>query len=78
MSSTSKPKLTMADKCSMKALQRFTQTEMKEHDCYLANKACLKGRDNQNNFATWQEMHFQGSLSPSLNFVEKSSLDGCN
>ena len=36
MSSTFKPKLTMADKGNMKALYRFTQTEMKEHDCYLA------------------------------------------
>ena len=30
MSSTSKPKLTMADKGNMKALQRFTQMEMKK------------------------------------------------
>ena len=45
-------KHTVANKGSMKALQRFTQMEMKEHDCYLANQACLKGRDNQNNLAT--------------------------
>jgi hypothetical protein len=32
MCSTSKPKHTMADKSSMKAFQRFTQIEMKEHD----------------------------------------------
>ena len=32
MQSTSKPKHTMADKGSMKALQRFTQMEKKEHD----------------------------------------------
>ena len=30
MSSTSKPKHTMADKSNMKAFQRFTQIEMKE------------------------------------------------
>ena len=32
MSCTSKPKHTIADKDSMKALQRFIQIEMKEHD----------------------------------------------
>ena len=32
MSNTSKPKHTIADKGSMKALQRFIQIEMKEHD----------------------------------------------
>ena len=32
MSSTSKPKHTIANKGRMKALQRFTQIEMKEHD----------------------------------------------
>jgi hypothetical protein len=37
MSSTSKPKLTMADKGNMKALYRFIRLEMKEHNCYLAN-----------------------------------------
>jgi hypothetical protein len=37
MCSTSKPKLTMADKGNMKALYRFIQLEMKEHDCSLAN-----------------------------------------
>ena len=37
MLSTSKPKLTMADKGNMKVLQRFTQMEMNEHDSYLAN-----------------------------------------
>jgi hypothetical protein len=37
MCSTPKPKLTIVDKGSIKALQRFIQVEMKEHDCYLAN-----------------------------------------
>jgi hypothetical protein len=32
VSNTSKPKHTILDKDSMKALQRFTQIEMKEHD----------------------------------------------
>ena len=32
MYNTSKPKHTMADKSRMKAFQRFTQIEMKEHD----------------------------------------------
>jgi hypothetical protein len=32
MSNTSKPTHTIADKGSMKALQRFIQIEMKEHD----------------------------------------------
>ena len=32
MYSTSKPKHTMADKSSMKAFQRYTQIEIKEHD----------------------------------------------
>ena len=32
MSSTSKPKHTIVDKGKMKALQRFIQIEMKEHD----------------------------------------------
>jgi hypothetical protein len=32
MASTSKPKHTIVDKGSMKALQRFTQIEMKEYD----------------------------------------------
>ena len=32
MCSTSKPKITMADKGSIKALQRFIQIEIKEHD----------------------------------------------
>ena len=47
---------------------------MKENGCYLANWACLKGRDNQNNLATWHKI-FQKSPSPSLNFATKSSLD---
>ena len=46
----------------MKVLQRFTQTEMKGHDCYLANLAWLKGRDNQDNLATWQEMFLGKSI----------------
>ena len=41
-------KHTIANKGCMKALQRFIQIEMKEHGCYLANGAWLKGRDNQN------------------------------
>jgi hypothetical protein len=32
VSNTSKPKHTIADKGSMKALHRFIQIEMKEHD----------------------------------------------
>ena len=32
MSGTSKPKHTMVDKGNMKALQRFIQIKMKEHD----------------------------------------------
>ena len=32
MYSTSKPKHTMAEKSNVKAFQRFTQIEMKEHD----------------------------------------------
>ena len=48
--------------------------EMKGHDCYLANWAQLKSRD-QNKLTTWQEM-FLGKSIPSLNFTAKSSLDG--
>jgi hypothetical protein len=44
--------------------------EMKEHDCYLANCACLKGRDNQDNLVTWQEMFFGNSI-PHLEFCSE-------
>ena len=43
---------------------------------YLSNWVWLKGRDNQNNLATWQEI-FQ--FIPRLEFCKvKSSLDGCD
>ena len=75
---TSKPKYTIANKGSMKALQRFIQIEMKEHDCCLANWAWLKCRDNQDELATWYKI-FQRSSSPTLEFCKaKSSLDGCD
>ena len=77
MCSTFKPKLTMAGKGSMKALQRFIQIEMKEHGCYLANGAWLKGTDNQNqqhDIGFFREVH-----PPHLNIANaKSSLDGCD
>ena len=47
--------------------------EMKEHGCYLANWACLKGRDNQNNLATWQEMFLEKSI-PYLEFCRKNQV----
>ena len=51
---------------------------MKEHDCYLANWAWLKGRDNQDELVTWHKI-FQRSPSPRLEFCKvKSSLDGCD
>ena len=51
---------------------------MKENDCYLANWAWLKGRDNQDELATWHKI-FQRSSSPTLEFCKaKSSLDGCD
>ena len=53
----------------MKALQRFIQIEMKEHGCYLANGAWLKGRDNQDKLATWHKI-FQRSSSPTLEFLQ--------
>ena len=69
-------KHTIANKGSMKALQRFIQIEMKEHGCYLANGAWLKGRDNQNQqhgIGFFREVH-----PLYLNFANaKSSLDGC-
>jgi hypothetical protein len=34
MCSTPKPKLTMVEKGSLKALWKFTQMEMKEHDFF--------------------------------------------
>ena len=45
MSSTFKPKLTMGNKGSLKALWRFTQMEIKEHDhgeeyYFLDKNAC--------------------------------------
>ena len=65
-------KHTIANKGSIKALYRFIQIEMKEHDCYLANWSCLKGSDNQDNLATWQEI-FQRSSSPTLEFCKAES-----
>ena len=41
---------TIVNKGGMKALHRFIQLEMKEHDCYWA---WLKGGDNQDELATW-------------------------
>jgi hypothetical protein len=38
---------------------------MKEHGCYLANGEWLKGRDIQNELATWHKI-FQRSPSPML------------
>ena len=71
-------KHTIANKGSMKALYRFIQIEMKEHDCYLVNWAWLKGRDNQDKLATWHKI-FQRSPSPRLEFCKtKSSLYGCD
>ena len=71
-------KHTIVNKGSMKALQRFIQIEMKEHDCYLANRAWLKGRDNQDELATWHEI-FQRNPSPMLETCKaESSLDGQN
>ena len=49
---------------------------MKQNDCYLANWAWLKDRDNQDELATWHKI-FQRSSSPTLEFCKaKSSLDG--
>lgn len=42
MKNTSKPKHTIANNGSMKALQRFIQTEMIEHDECLTDRACIK------------------------------------
>ena len=65
-------KHTIVNKDSMKALQRFIQLEMKEHDGYWA---WFKGRDNQDELATWHKI-FQRSLSPTLEFCKaESSLD---
>ena len=48
---------------------------MKKHDCYWA---WFKGRDNQDELATWHKI-FQRSPSPRLEFCKaKSSLDGCD
>ena len=70
-------KHTIVNKCSIKALQRFIQIEMKENDCYLANLAWLKGRD-PDELATWHKV-FQRSSSPTLEFCKaKSSLYGCD
>ena len=72
---TSKPTHTIVNKGSMKALQRFIQLEMKEHDCYWA---WFKGRDNQDELATWHKI-FQRNPSPRLEFCKtKSSLYGCD
>ena len=75
---TSKPMHTIVNKGSMKLLQRFIQIEMNEHDCCLASWAWFKGRDNQDELATWHKI-FQRSPSPRLEFCKvKSSLDGCD
>ena len=51
---------------------------MNEHDCCLASWSWFKGRDNQDELATWHKI-FQRSLSPRLEFCKvKSSLDGCD
>ena len=66
---------TIVNKGSMKALQRFIQLEMKNHDYYWA---WFKGRDNQDKSVTWPKI-FQRSPSPRLEFCKaKSSLDGCD
>ena len=66
---------TIVNKGSMKALQRFIQLEIKEHDCYWA---WFKGRDNQDELTTWHKI-FQRSPSPRLEFCKaKSSLAGCD
>ena len=64
---------TITNKVSMKALKRFTQMEIKEHDCYLANWAWLEGRDNQYNLATWHEMFLEKSI-PQLEFCRKNQV----
>ena len=70
-------KHTIANKGSMKGLLRFIQIEMKENDYYLANWAWLKGRDNQDELATWHKIFH--SSSPTLEFCKaKSGLDGCD
>ena len=71
----SKLEHTIVNKGSMKALQRFIQLEVKEHDCYWA---WFKGRDNQDELATWHRI-FQRSPSSRLEFCKAmSSLDGCD
>ena len=68
-------KHTIVNKGGMKALQRFVQLEMREHDCYWA---WFKGRDNQDELATLHKI-FQRSPSTRLEFCKvKSSLDGCD
>ena len=70
-------KHTIVNKGSMKALQRFIQIEMKEHDCCLANLS-MASRQRQLKLATWHKI-FQRSSSHSLEFCKaKSSLDGCD
>jgi hypothetical protein len=64
---------TIINKGSMKVIHRFIQVEMKGHDCYLT---WFKGRDNQDELATWHRI-FQRGPSPSLNLVKQSQvLDG--
>ena len=46
--------------------------ETKGHDCYLANRAWLKGRDNQDQLATWHKI-FQRTSSPTLEFCKAES-----
>ena len=72
---TSNLEHTKVNKGGMKALQRFIQIEMKVHDCFLINWAWLKGRDNQDELATWHKI-FQRSSSPTLEFCKvESCLD---
>ena len=73
---TSNLEHTIVNKGGMKALQRFIQIEMNEYDCCLASWAWFKGRDNQDELATWHKI-FQRSSSPTLEFCKaESSLDG--
>ena len=66
-------KHTIVNKGSMKALQRFIKIGMKENDCYLANWAWLKGRDNQDELATCHEI-FQRNPSPCLNLARQNQV----
>ena len=43
--------------------------EMKEHDCYLANWAWLKGRGNQHGISFFREVH-----PPNMNFATQNQV----